>query len=480
ADTRLAIDGKPVAADAFVPQPYSATKTVEAPLARAGWGTTEADYKAVKGKIAVVHRFAPPEVKDAAENARLSDIRYKAFLARGKGAVGVIVVDDGDPKAEEAPLPELAPRSGEPDPTSIGQAGDVGIPVVVAKRAAVTDKARRAKLGVALLPKRTPTDNVIGVLRAGAATRQATAIVIGAHLDHLGMGGGSNALDPKVHAPHGGADDNASGVAALLEVARILGAHKQDLQRDVYLVAFSGEEEGDLGSTYFVTHSPPKTLAMINMDMVGRMRGDQLSVNGAASAKEWKELVEPICRDERVQCTIGGSGYGPSDHMAFYVEGIPVLYFFTGNHLEYHTANDKADKINAAGGAKVAEIATKVALALEPVPQLTYVKTPPEGGGGDVRHIGASLGTVPSYSDDPNQPPGMALSDVVPDGPAAKAGLKGGDRIVKIGAVDIRNVHDLMFVLQAAKPGETVDVTYVRDGKHETVKATYGVPRGRR
>jgi hypothetical protein len=289
---------------------------------------------------------------------------------------------------------------------------------------------------------------------------------------------------------HNGADDNASGVAALLEVAAVLGQKKAELQRDVYLVAFSGEEEGDLGSAYFVKHPPvpgessaakQPIVAMLNMDMVGRMRGNHLNVNGGESAKEWRELVEPACAAARVSCTIGGSGYGPSDHMAFYVANVPVLFFFTGNHLDYHTATDDTDKINAAGGARVAMIAADVALAAaNRSAALTYVKAPPEVAAGDVRRQGASLGTVPSYSEDPNQPPGVQLSDVVPEGAAAKAGLKGGDRIIAVGTVEIRNINDLMFVLQTAKPGTDVKVTFVRDGKHQTVNATYGAPRGKR
>jgi S1-C subfamily serine protease len=167
--------------------------------------------------------------------------------------------------------------------------------------------------------------------------------------------------------------------------------------------------------------------------------------------------------------------------MAFYVTGIPVLFFFTGNHLDYHTATDDADKINATGGARIAMIVSDVALALaKRADALTYVKAPPETMAGDVRRVGASLGTVPSYSEDPNQPPGVVLSDVVPDGAAARAGLKGGDRIVQIGSIEIRSINDLMFVLQTAKPGTDVKLTYVRDGKRVTVTATYGVPRSRR
>jgi len=484
--TSLAVDGKPIAVDAFAPMPYSSTKPVTGPIVAVDWGIDDADYKGkqVKNAIVLVHRFAPHDDKDPVAAAAKGDLRKKAFIARQHGAIGMLVVDDGDLKLDEAPLPALVP-GGLGDPV-IGGSGDAGMPVVVMKREAAAVLAKsthKAAITVALETVRSPTDDVIGVIRAGSPNKQAGVVVVGAHLDHLGMGGGSNALDPKVHAVHNGADDNASGVAALLEVATRLGAKNGELQRDVYVIAFSGEEAGDLGSDYLVKHLPFKDpiVAMINMDMVGRMRGNHLSVNGGETAKEWKELVEPACASARLVCTIGGSGYGPSDHMPFYITGVPVLFLFTGNHLDYHTATDDSDKINAAGGARVAMVAADVAKAVANRSSLlSYVKAPPEHTFGDVRHVGASLGTVPSYSEDPNQPPGVVLSDVVPDGPAAKAGLKGGDRIIKVAGVDIRGINDLMFVLQAAKPGTETKVVYVRGGKTETATATFGLPRGKR
>jgi Tol biopolymer transport system component len=491
AATSIELDGAAIAMDDFTPMPFSASKTVKAPIVQVGFGIVDAaakidDYrgKNVKGKIVLVKRFTPPDKGfGPATEARLGDIRYKAFIARGKGAVGMIVVDHADPTKDEAPLPSLH-TDGMADLVSGG--ADAGIPIVVIKRsagAALFKGTHTAKLAIALDPVRTPTDNVVGVIRAGAANKRPGVVVVGAHIDHLGMGGGPNALDPKVIAVHNGADDNASGVAALLEVTLALGKRKAELARDVYVVAFSGEEEGALGSAHFVRDPPTKEpiVAMLNMDMVGRMRNNSLHVNGGDSAKEWRGLVEPICQGSRIACTIGGSGYGPSDHMAFYIAGIPVLFFFTGNHLDYHTATDDADKINAAGGARVAHVVAEATLAVASRgDKLTYVKSAPQTMGGDLRRVGASLGTVPSYSEDPNAPPGMVLSDVVPEGPAAKAGLKAGDRIVQIGTIEIRSVNDLMFVLQAAKPGTDVKITFVRDGKQQSATATYGVPKSRK
>jgi membrane-associated protease RseP (regulator of RpoE activity) len=239
---------------------------------------------------------------------------------------------------------------------------------------------------------------------------------------------------------------------------------------------------GDLGSEYYVKHpvSTEPIIAMINMDMIGRMKMNKLYVSGGDSAKEWHDLVAPACAAQRIECTIGGSGYGPSDHTPFYVAGSPVLFFFTGSHLDYHTATDDSDKINAIGGAKAAAIAASAALSVAAIKGLTYVKGPPEPMGGDVARRGASLGTVPSYDEDPSRPKGLVLSDVIPDGPAARAGLRGGDRITQIDTHEIANAADLMFVLGMAKPGQTTTITYVRGGKTFTVTATFGRPRSRK
>jgi S1-C subfamily serine protease len=207
---------------------------------------------------------------------------------------------------------------------------------------------------------------------------------------------------------------------------------------------------------------------------------NRLNVNGGDSAKEWKDIIGPHCTKLRVDCHIAGSGYGPSDHMPFYIKGIPVIFMFTGSHREYHTANDDTHLINASGGARVAAITAETAVSVaNRKEKLTYVKAPPEPMGGDVRRRGASLGTIPSYTDDPNAQKGMVIADVTPDGPAAKAGLKAGDRIIQIGTAEIASVADLMLVLGQSKPGQETTVTFVRDNKVQQVKATFGAPRGR-
>src|SRR6185436_6640657 len=222
---------KPLAAEDFAPMAASKGGAGAGEVVAAGWGIVDKDAKLddykgknLRGKVALVHRFVPPDAKlEPRDATRLGDLRYKAFTAKGLGATALLVIDDGDPKAEEAPLPKLPATESE-----------AGIPIVVLTRKAGTalrTGAHAAKVNVVLEPVRTKTANLVGVIRAGAATKQAGVVVVGAHLDHLGMGGPSS-LAPSQHAVHNGADDNASGVAALVEAARVLAARKGELQRD--------------------------------------------------------------------------------------------------------------------------------------------------------------------------------------------------------------------------------------------------------
>ena len=505
ARTGLAIDGKAVNLGDFLPAAYSASTRapVKGDVIAAGHGIVDAehgldDYEglAVKGKIVVVKRFAPDDGKlDAATRNRLGDLNAKAAAARKRGAKALIVVDVPAEGTPESPLPghlvaPPAPPEGvestlAPMSWSVGhrEGADAGLPIVLVKRAAAealfTGK-HKVELAVGLVPTKASTANIVGVIRAGGAKAGPEPIVIGAHLDHLGMGGpDTGSLEPK-QGIHNGADDNASGVAALLEVARRLSAQRDQLVRDVYLVAFSGEEMGLLGSKYFVAHAPYKgpARAMLNMDMVGRLRGDELTVLGSDSSADWPALVEPACTAAGFRCTTTGSGYGPSDHMAFYIGGSPVLHFFTGAHPDYHKMSDDAAAINAGGIAQIARVVADIAVAAAAAPALRYKTETAPASGGDSRLAGASLGTIPEYADD-GKVPGMLLSAVVGGGPADKAGLRRGDRIIKIGKDEVRNVQDLMLILGQAKPGTEVEIVYLRDGQQQTTKATYAAPRAR-
>jgi Tol biopolymer transport system component/Zn-dependent M28 family amino/carboxypeptidase len=479
----VSIGGVALAADAFTAPGFSASSTVEGRLVLAGYGISNADIGRddyagvnVRGKIALVRRFVPendPGFASTESQRRFGDLRYKAWVAREHGAKGLMVVD----WPEASPLPEEARL-----PSSQTEGTEAGIPVVLVKRASVerampllaAGKPVTAALSIALKVERRPTDNVVGRIAAGAKDKLPGAVVVGAHYDHLGMGGRFS-LAPDRDEVHPGADDNASGVAAILEVARALSSRANELRRDVIVAAFSGEENGVLGSSEF-TRSPAMqgVVAMLNLDMVGRMRQNHLNVLGSESAAEWPAVVEAACAAARVDCSLGGDGYGPSDQTPFYGAGVPVLHFFTGAHSDYHKPSDLAEKINAAGAAQTAQIVAQVAQDVGAREQrLTYRKVRAPAPLGDRRSFGASLGTIPDYGGPAHGEKGMLISDVRPGGAADLAGMRRADILVRVGTHPIEGVEDLMYVLQASKPGETVGVAVLRDGKELQLEVTF-------
>ena len=220
---------------------------------------------------------------------------------------------------------------------------------------------------------------------------------------------------------------------------------------------------------------------MLNFDMVGRLRNNRVSLLGGGSASEWSALVEAPCRELGLDCQLGGDGYGPSDQTPFYAAGIPVLHFFTGAHDDYHKPSDDTGTINAAGGARVAELAARVVRALAARDgKLTYQQVAaPAPSNADVRSYGASLGTIPDYVGPADGAPGVLLAGTRAGGPAEKAGLRRGDLLVELAGTPIRDVNDFMFVLRRVKPGQTSTAVVVRDGKRVTLEVTFDVSRRR-
>ena len=518
AGTRAALDGVTLPAESFRPLGFSASASVAGEVVAAGYGVTAPergidDYAGVdaKGKIVAVRRFVAPSAAPAApkegaaetpeqravrEKAtelelRDSDLRYKAFNAKQHGAIAMIVVDlppPSDPIKPTADLPGQMPDEAPFPALSVADAGDAGIPVIAVSRNAGAslfstgeDRIARAEISVELATKTERAKNVVGVLRARpaeSAGRLAGAVVIGAHYDHLGFGP-FGSLDPDSKAPHNGADDNASGTSALLLAARKLAENPTGLSRDVWFVAFSGEERGVLGSTAF-TREPPPGLplaaldAMINMDMVGRLRENKLSVLGGESGEGWAALVEPACARVGLVCSLSGDGYGPSDHSPFYAAGVPVLHLFSGTHSDYHRPSDDADKINALGGARVAELASDLARTVANRPErVAYKAAPAPPPAGDVRGSGASLGTIPDYAGDPR--PGVLLAGTRVGSPAEKAGVRRGDLMVELAGTEIRDIQDFMFVLRRATPGQRAPLVVIRDGRRVTLEVEFGV-----
>ena len=334
--------------------------------------------------------------------------------------------------------------------------------------------ARGAELAHAGKAEGVATQNVVAMAPGrDHALDGKEVVVIGAHFDHLGRSP-ANALD-QGDAIRNGADDNASGTAAILELARRFAANPA--RRAVVVVHFTGEELGLLGSQWFVEHSPVPAdgiVAMVNFDMVGRLRNDRLIVYGAATARELPALIDSANVEPKLRINAVGDGFGPSDHSVFYAKGIPVLHFFTDLHDDYHRATDDVEKVDAAGEARVVAVAERVVRAIADRPgRLTPVRTAaaptmaPSRQGSNVY-----LGTIPDMAT--SDAPGLRLTGVRAGSPADKGGLVAGDIIVSFAGRKVKDLYSYSEALYAHKPGDVVELLYVRDGVPRTTTVTLG------
>jgi hypothetical protein len=325
--------------------------------------------------------------------------------------------------------------------------------------------ARVAAFAHAGKPFELPAQNVVALIPGRDPALRGQVVVLGAHYDHLGRDT-IFAADPRAGGViHNGADDNASGTAAVLELARLIAT--QPTKRSVLVVAFSGEEEGVLGSQWFVDHAPvpmDSVVAMLNFDMVGRLKDDRLIVYGVATADELPAIVDTAnARGPKLAVKALGDGQGPSDHATFYQKGVPVLHFFTDQHPDYHAATDDVEKINAAGEARVVDLAQRIARELGDRPErLTFKRAPARvaSGGGDGPR--PYFGSVPDMAADESG--GLRLAGVTTGGPAEQAGIKAGDVVIEFGGKKVTDLYTYNDALNAHKPGEVVTVVVRRAG----------------
>jgi aminopeptidase YwaD len=494
----------------YMPLAFSSSLAARGPVVFAGYGITAPelqydDYTGIepRGKIVMIMRGSPdgdnPHGRFADYTAPGREIEFKTLAARQEGASGIIFISD-TASFKEDPLSRL-----RYDLNFL----DAGIPAVVLSRDAASailtangiklpaadDTAKKAPAAAALdgveaqiktdvIKINSKTSNVVGLIAGTDPKLASEYVVIGAHYDHLGLGGPESLAQNPYGQIHHGADDNASGTAAVLELARVLASHRDMLKRSVIMASFSGEEEGLLGSAAY-TKNPPvplaSTVAMINMDMIGRLRLNMLIVGGTGTSPAWKPLLEELNKkgtkegadagvgDRRFKLALGDDGYGPSDHQSFYVRDIPVLFFFTGSHDDYHKPSDTADKINAEGIKQVAEMVREIAIRVADEPaRIAFTRakkesTPSVGG------FKVYLGTIPNYAD---QADGLKLDGVRPGSPAERAGLKAGDIVVKLGRVDVKNVYDYTYALEELKAGVGIEMIIRRDGKLMPVMIT--------
>ena len=486
------------------------------PVAFAGYGITAkdeglkldyddyADLDAQGKAVLIIRREPQLDQEDSPfggkETTSYATFRHKLRNAADHGAVAVLLVNDksGLKGGEDALLDFLAAGSDA-----------VGIPMLMITREladqileaggapkleeleAQIDRDLRPRsrvleglsltAEVAIAREPVKVKNVIGVLE-GAGPRADETIVVGAHYDHLGYGGaGSLAFGSR--AIHNGADDNASGTAMVLELARRLARRPDPLPRRIVFIAFSGEERGLLGSKHYVNHPLcplEQTVAMVNFDMVGRLNSENaVTIFGAGTIPGLDSLVAALAASQGLKPKLiegTQAEFNASDHASFYYKDIPVLFVFTGTHPDYHRPSDDTERINFEGMTRIADFGELLLLDLARRPKRPeFAKLPgrPMGplaarGG---RGSGAYLGTRPAYGEEIE---GVKLDGVTEGSPAEKAGLRAGDIIIRFDGKRVGSIEDYMEYLSSRKPGDTVEVIIQRDGKEESLKATLG------
>ncbi len=323
---------------------------------------------------------------------------------------------------------------------------------------------------VEIIENYSTTGNVYGYV---AAEKSDEWVVLGAHYDHLGYGGyGSGSRSPELHEIHNGADDNASGTAMVLMLADYYAKHKPE--QNMLFVLFAAEEEGLIGSKYFVEHTPvplEKIRAMINFDMVGRVIDDKLSISGTGTAKEFESILKSF-QNKPLDLALSGGGYAGSDQASFASENIPVLFFNSGLHDDYHRPDDDIDQINFKGMKQVAELSVSLLDSLmHPDLSLEFVAQKQNGKGRHYGDMKVSMGIMPDVTGRVKE--GLAVDGVRPGGPAANAGIQKGDVIHKVDKYDIENIYDYMETLSHFKKGQTISIELVREEKPITLELTF-------
>jgi hypothetical protein len=491
--------------DDWTPLGLSASDKVAGEIVFAGYGITAKEYGYddyagidVKGKIALVLRYEPPPKNDKSPFGKAPDysthaaLRAKANNARDHGAIGLILVDADHSGDESAEL--LSTRG------SLWRGGNGLVAVQIKRRIVekwlgalgVSLKARkesidrdekpasiplpraRAAIQVSLEEQRAQAENVVAMIPGSDPTLRDEYVVVGAHYDHLGYGHfGARNLSAAGQIHHG-ADDNASGTAVTLYLASRLSRLQPRAARSIVFVAFSGEELGLHGSRYFVNHWPQlsATKAMINLDMVGRLKNDRVTVFGMRTAASLGDIVSTHALPLGLQIN-QADGVGPSDHVSFYSKKIPVLHFFTGTHGDYHRPSDTWEKLNIEGMAKISDLVMASVLAIaNSKERLNFVSLPSRPPGGDPgagRGFNVYLGVVPDYGADAD---GVLLAGVAPGSPAAAAGFQEGDVIVQVSDKKIHNIEDLTDMLRARKAGDRVDIVVRRKDQSITLSTT--------
>jgi len=461
----IVADKKQTVPENYFPVKYSSNGAAEGRAFFVGFGIVAPelnhdDYEEqnIKGKIAVIDISSPDGVHPHSQYLKYHDLGERIKPAKEKGAIGVALVN------REGTANDLSPN--------FKKIKSSGIPVVFIQdselaKTIVSERGISMYINVSMEEQTTEGFNVVGYLDNGAPL----TVAIGAHYDHLGMGNNSSSLYKGEPAIHNGADDNASGTAGLLELARNISDRRGDFSFANFLfLAFSGEEKGLLGSAYYVDHmieEMPPISYMINMDMVGRMEEYELAVNGVGTSPIWPDLIE-AANCESLNLKTSESGTGPSDHTSFYYKDIPVLHFFTGTHYDYHKPSDDAEKVNFEGEAQVLNLILNLVMQTEGMTELEFTATKTEQS--ETPRFSVTLGVLPDYMYDGE---GMKIDGVNKDKPADKAGMKAGDIVTRMGEVKVTDMMSYMKALGQFKKGDKTTVEYQRDGKTQSATVTF-------
>ena len=488
----------------YAPFSFSAAGNASGAVVFAGYGITADDWKYddynglnVEGKIVVVLDGEPSlesngRLKEGATH--YADPIAKAILARRHGAKAVIVLRSKPATGEKDELPRFSGGGGQED---------IGIPIVQVAADAVSSTFGYAAKGQDLLdlphriessgapasfafPENFHIDLTVGVKKKRAVVDNVLAylpgktdeyVILGAHYDHLGRGEYGSLAPSLIGQFHPGADDNASGTAGLLELARLLAPLKGQLPRGILFASFAGEELGLLGSAAWVrepTLPLNKAVAMLNMDMIGRVSKDKIYIGGVGTAADFRPILDETTAHSGLKPEYSEGGYSSSDHTSFVVKQIPVLFFFSGLHSDYHKPSDTWEKIDARETAQVVNLVADTGVRIDEVAQkptfIAVVETHPTGTGSSrASGYGPYFGSIPDFGPVEN---GVRFSDVRPGSPAAKAGLLAGDTLIEFRNQPIKSLYDFTDALRRSKVGDVVEVIVLRDGKPLKVQVT--------
>jgi len=481
----------------FITAPFSGTGKASANLIFAGYGIDApklnySDYKGidVKGKIVLVLRGTPENENPHSEFDKYASLRNKAAVAMDKGALAIIFVNGYIPKDDEDKLlnfkydrvqgmktfPVIQIKRSFADELFKFIGKDFAAYQLTMKDSSSHHSFNFENVNVSLTSGVEEVNatcrNVGAILEGNDPLLKNEYVVIGAHYDHLGMGIEGSLYKGTEEQVHNGADDNASGTSGVLELAQKFASEKGKNKRSLIFINFSGEELGLLGSAYFVNNSPvaiEKIDAMLNLDMVGRLGAEkQLTIYGTGTSSKWKEILNNK-NSYGFKLAFVDEGYGPSDQTSFYAKKIPVLFYFTGVHTDYHRPTDDANLINYDGEESITKFVyetTSDIASLDKKPDYIDIPRKESSGGWKVY-----VGTIPDYS---TTGEGFRLQGVSPGSPADKGGLKGGDIMIRFGSRKINNIYDYVYALQDHVPGDEVEVVIKRNNEQLSFKVVLG------